>query len=144
MPIWLPMSCAFWSNLKFLTSSWPKHTKLRGNTGCDCYIHQWPFHHGTIVSPAPGGDSSVVVVKYPLYPHHKALGLFGQHSIIYMSEAHLLLIVVDLNLHQLLLKRVHPILILVLKVSLEALDTEVTLKKIREEKYNTFGLRVPF
>ena len=61
-----------------------------------------------------------------------------------MSEAHLLLVVVDLNLHEVLLKGVHPILILVLKVSLEALDTEVTLKKIREEKYNTLGLRVPF
>ena len=100
--------------------------------------------HSTIVSPAPGGDSSVVVVKYPLNPHHKALCLFGQHSIIHMSEAHLLLVVVDLNLHELLLKRVHPILILVLKVGLEARDTEVTLKKIREEKYNTLGLRVPF
>ena len=93
-----------------------------------------PFHHGTIVSPAPGGDSSVVVVKYPLNPHHKALCLFGQHSIIHMSEAHLLLVVVDLNLHELLLKGVHPILILVLKVGLEARDTEVTLKKIRKEK----------
>ena len=59
-----------------------------------------------------------------------------------MSEDHLLLVVVDLNLHELLLKGVHPILILVLKIGLEARDTEVTLKKIREEKYNTLGLRV--
>ena len=100
------------------------------------------FHHGTIVSPAPGGDTSVVVVKYPLYPHHKALCLFGQHIIIHMSEAHLLLVLVDLNLHELLLKGVHPILILVLKVGLEARDTEVTLKKIRKEKYNTLHLHV--